>query len=77
VVDGRTVRLAGYRTQAPHTIDLVSGHGRVTTLLVVPVEADQAAAEAALEAAAQEGATDTVAELLDFATPVAATRTPA
>jgi hypothetical protein len=38
-VGSRLVRLGGYRTQDPLSIDLVGGAGgRVTTLLVVPVE---------------------------------------
>lgn len=71
MVHGRTVRLEGYRTQARHTVDLVGGSGRVT-LLVLPAQTDQEAAEARLAAAAKPGVIDTVSQLFRFAAPTSA-----
>jgi hypothetical protein len=67
VVHGRTVRLAGYRTQHPATIDVLGARYRLT-LLVVPPETDPAAAGAALAAAGSPGNTDEVEALLCAAT---------
>jgi hypothetical protein len=72
---GRTVRLGGYHSQNPHSIDLVSGSGRVTTLLVIPFDAGAEAAEAALAAAADPDAAGPIDALLATAAP-AASRTP-
>jgi hypothetical protein len=62
-VDGRIVRLAGYRSQHPATIDVLSAAHRVT-LLVVPPEATPQAAHGALMAAGRRANTDRVDALL-------------
>jgi hypothetical protein len=59
-VHGQVVRLGGYRSQNPQSIDLVGGSGRrVTTLLVIPFDASAEATEAALAAAADPRAAST------------------
>jgi Family of unknown function (DUF5994) len=62
-VDGAAVRLAGYRTQDHDTVDVISDRRRLT-LLVVPPETDQQAAQDALAAASRIGSTDGVEALL-------------
>jgi uncharacterized protein DUF5994 len=62
-VDGRVVRLAGYRSQHPATIDVLSAGHRVT-LLVVPPEATQEAAHGTLMAAGHRDNADRVDALL-------------
>ena len=60
---GGVVRLAGYHSQHPHTVDVIAARHRVT-LLVVPPEAAAQTAHAALMAAGQRGNTDDVEALL-------------
>ncbi|OZM82943.1 hypothetical protein CFP66_07490 [Pseudonocardia sp. MH-G8] len=67
VVRGRTVRLAGYRTQHPATVDVLGARYRLT-LLVVPPETDPATAGAALAAAGSPGNTEEIEALLRAAT---------
>ena len=62
-IDGRIVRLAGYRSQHPATIDVLSAGHRVT-LLVVPPEATPEAAQGTLMAAGHRGNADRVEALL-------------
>jgi hypothetical protein len=62
-IDGRLVRLAGYRSQHPATIDVHSAGHRVT-LLVVPPDATPEAAHGALMAAGHRGNADRVDALL-------------
>jgi Family of unknown function (DUF5994) len=62
-VDGRLVRLAGYRSQHPATIDVRSADHRIT-LLVVPPEATPQAAHGALMAAGRRDNADRVDALL-------------
>ena len=62
-VDGRIVRLAGYRSQHPATIDVLSAGHRVT-LVVVPPEATPEAAHGTLMAAGHRGNADRVDALL-------------
>jgi hypothetical protein len=62
-LDGRLVRLSGYRSQHPATVDVISAGHRVT-LLVVPPEDAPAAAHGALMAAGHRGAADPVDTLL-------------
>ena len=78
-VGGRLVRLGGYRTQDPLSIDLVSGvDGRITTLLVVPVETGDEKAEAALAAGFDPGRVGNVGSLLELArSPRAGSEVPA
>lgn len=63
VVGKSVVRLAGFRSQHPDTIDVISGR-RLITILVVPPEASTELAERALAAAADPGNTDPIDELL-------------
>jgi hypothetical protein len=67
VVDGRSVRLAGYRTQHPATVDVLGARHRLT-LLVVPPDAAPATAHAALAAAGSPGNTDEIEALVHAAT---------
>jgi Family of unknown function (DUF5994) len=62
-VDGRIVRLAGYRSQHPATIDVLSAGHRVT-LLVVPPEATPEAAHGSLMAAGRRANADSTDALL-------------
>ena len=62
-VGGEVVRLAGYRSQHPDTVDVIAARHRVT-LLVVPPDAAPQTAHAALIAAGQRGNTDDVDALL-------------
>jgi hypothetical protein len=62
-IDGRLVRLAGYRSQHPATIDVIGAAHRVTLLVVAP-DAASAAAHGALLAAGHRGNTDRVDALL-------------
>ena len=65
-VSGHVVRLGGFRTQDPMSIDLVGGKaGRhITTLLVVPVETSPDAAEAALAAGCDPDGVGTLRSML-------------
>jgi hypothetical protein len=57
------VRLSGFRSQAPDTIDVLGPQKRLT-LLVIPPETSRRTADDALAAAAEPGNTDTVDALL-------------
>jgi hypothetical protein len=61
--DGRLVRLAGYRSQPPATIEVFSAAHRLT-LLVVPPEATPQAAHGALMAAGHRANADRIEALL-------------
>jgi hypothetical protein len=62
-VDGRRVRLAGYRSQDPATIEVLSARRRIT-LLVVPPATTPERAHASLMAAGRRAGTDRVDALL-------------
>ncbi|QYN38275.1 hypothetical protein K1T35_14210 [Pseudonocardia sp. DSM 110487] len=62
-IGGRIIRLAGYRSQHPATIDVLSAGHRVT-LLVVPPEATPEAAHGTLMAAGHRGNADGIDALL-------------
>jgi Family of unknown function (DUF5994) len=62
-VDGRLVRLAGYRSLHPATIDVLSAGHRVT-LLVVPPETTAHTAHGVLMAAGRRANTDRIDALL-------------
>jgi hypothetical protein len=62
-LDGRLVRLAGYRSQHPATIDVLSATHRIT-LLVVPPEATPQAAHTTLMAAGHRANADRIEALL-------------
>lgn len=63
-IDGSQVRLAGYRSQHPDTVDVFGVRERVT-LLVVPPEATAQAAHRSLMAAGGRANTDSIEALLD------------
>lgn len=65
--DGEVVRLAGYRTQQPATIDVIGADQRLT-LLVVPPGTQPQPAHAALLASGHRGNTDTIETLLSTPT---------
>jgi hypothetical protein len=62
-IEGRFVRLAGYRSQNPATIDVISAGHRIT-LLVVPPDATPEAAHGTLMAAGRRANADRVEALL-------------
>lgn len=62
-LDGRVVRLAGFRSQHPGTVDVIGPRHRVTLLVVSPQAAPEAA-HAAMTAAGRRGNTDEIAALL-------------
>lgn len=63
VVGGSVVRLGGYRSQHPDTIDVISGR-RLITILVVPPEASTELAQHALTAATDPDNAGPIDELL-------------
>lgn len=67
VVDGRLVKLGGYRSQPAGTVDVLAHRHRVS-LLVVPPETSPDLAHRVLVTAGSRGNTGTVAELLATAT---------
>lgn len=62
-VDGRTVRLGGFRSQRAHTIDVLGATLRLTLLVVAP-EAPPRRAHQSLLTAGHRGDTSTIADLL-------------
>jgi Family of unknown function (DUF5994) len=62
-VDGVPVRLAGYRSQDPDTVDVL-GHSHRITLLVVPPEATEVAGHQAMVLAADPTDTGSPTQLL-------------
>jgi hypothetical protein len=62
-IDGHFARLGGFRSQRPHTVDILGSQLRLTLLVVPPETADQAG-KRSLAAAGQEGNTDPIADLL-------------
>jgi hypothetical protein len=70
-VSGHVVRLGGFRTQDPLSIDLIGDKAgrRITTLLVVPVEASPDAAEAALAASCDPDGAGTLRSMLESGGP--------
>ncbi|MEJ3653998.1 DUF5994 family protein [Pseudonocardia sp. TRM90224] len=69
-VDGKVIRLAGYRTQRHATVDVIGAHQRLTLLVVAP-ETMPESAHAALLASGHRGNDDTVENLLSAAAPPA------
>lgn len=67
-VGGSVVRLAGYHSQHPDTVDVL-GARRGLTLLVVPPDASAQAAHRVLMTAGHRGNTDQINELLRPAKP--------
>jgi hypothetical protein len=68
-LSGHVVRLGGFRTQNPLSVDLVGAAGRLVTLLVVPVGTSPDAAEAALAAGSDPGGGGTIRSMLGSAWP--------
>jgi hypothetical protein len=62
-VDGKVVRMGGFRSQPAATLKVV-GEGRALMLLVVPPETDQQAAHRVLAAASENGNTEGIDALL-------------
>jgi hypothetical protein len=54
-VDGRLIRLGGYRSQNPHTVDVIGSTGRRITLLVLAPSTGEATAHPVLMNAARRG----------------------
>ncbi|GAA5161922.1 DUF5994 family protein [Pseudonocardia eucalypti] len=67
-VGGVVVRLAGYRSQHPDTVDVLSAR-HLTTLLVVPDQTAPETAHRILMTAAHRGNTDRIPDLLACASP--------
>jgi hypothetical protein len=67
VTAGSSVRLGGYHTQHPDTLDVISAHVRLTLLVIAPDTAP-AAADRVLDAAADPSDTGAVDELLGTGT---------
>jgi hypothetical protein len=65
-IGNAVVRMAGFRFQAPATIDVI-GELRTLTLLVVPPETDARAAQEILAAASRAATTDSIDALLSSA----------
>jgi hypothetical protein len=63
-LDGRPVRLGGFHTQHPHTIDVTGTTGPRLTLLVLPPATNPSTAHEILMSAARRGNVDSVDELL-------------
>ena len=63
-VDGVRVRLSGFWSRPPHTVDVVASDRRRLTLLLVPPETGLSVAHHAMMCAAQRENTDTVDVLL-------------
>lgn len=64
---GPSVRLGGYHTQHPDTLDVMSARARLTLLVIAP-DTTPATAERVLGAAADPGDTGSVEELLGTGT---------
>jgi len=63
-VEGVRVRLSGFWSRPPHTVDVIASDRRRLTLLLVPPETSLSVAHHAMMSAAQRENTDTVEVLL-------------
>ncbi len=63
-IDGRQLRLGGFRTQHPHTVDVIGASGSRLTLLVVPPATDPVAAHRMLATASRRDNADSIDGLL-------------
>jgi hypothetical protein len=63
-VDGQQIRLGGFRTQHPNTVDVIGSNGTRVTLLVLPPATNLAAAHRILMTAARRDNNDGIDELL-------------
>ncbi|MGH3875520.1 MAG: DUF5994 family protein [Actinophytocola sp.] len=64
LVDGRLLRLGGYRSQNPHTIDVIGATGRRVTLLVLPPGTAEPIAHQVLMTTGRRDNVDSVDDLL-------------
>lgn len=72
-VDGQLLRVGGYRSQNPHTVDVIGLNGRRLTLLVLPPTIDEAIAHQVLMQAGRRDNADSIDELLaPVSAPIAA-----
>ena len=62
--DGVRIRLSGFWTRPPHTVDVIAGDRRRLSLLVVPTDTEASAAHHIMMRAAERDNTDTVEDLL-------------
>ncbi|WP_181779959.1 DUF5994 family protein [Pseudonocardia pini] len=65
-IDGVRMRLAGFHSTTPHTVEVVAEQHRVT-LLVIPPDTTPALAASALETAGTDGDATSIADLLSTA----------
>jgi len=63
-VDGQQVRLSGFHTQHPNTVDVIGPNGARLTLLVLPPATNPAIAHQILMTAARRDNVDSIDELL-------------
>jgi Family of unknown function (DUF5994) len=63
-IDGHQVRLGGFHTQHPHTIDVIAPNGTRLTLLVLPPATQPATAHQVLMMAGRRDNVDSIDELL-------------
>jgi hypothetical protein len=63
-IAGRMVRLGGFHSQHPDTVTLIGTSGQRLTLLVIPPETPQSAAQHALTTASHRGNDDPIDTLL-------------
>jgi hypothetical protein len=62
-VDGRLLRLGGYHSQNPHTVDVIGLNGRRLTLLVLPPSTAAATAHQVLMQAGRRDDADSIDEV--------------
>lgn len=67
-IDGRSVRLDGYRNQPSHTVEIIGSNRRKITLLLVPPNTDPDLAHSTMMAAAAANDSSTVESLLTQST---------
>ncbi|GGM48567.1 hypothetical protein GCM10012275_19400 [Longimycelium tulufanense] len=63
-MDGRIVRLDGFRTTDPHTVTVTGTRSRRLSLLVVPPQTPASTAQTVLDASAAPESTNTVKDIL-------------
>lgn len=63
-VGGVRIRLGGFWSRSPHTVDVVAGDRRRLTLLLVPPDTESSAAHHAMMRAARRDNADSVEDLL-------------
>lgn len=63
-IEGQLLRLGGFRSQNPHTVDVIGLNGRRLTLLVLPPRTGEVIAHQVLMKAARRDNVDSIDELL-------------